>query len=227
MVDMDRRLRSIRIKALSVIALGLLISGPWVGYWTLLPLILAGVLFASADRLMDRISWPEYLIFAAWAGSQTVIAVSVILVNDVNSMTLAWLAIPVVTLSARFSLRGVVVGVTFTLLLVFAVPVIIDLPAVLDNPTVVIAPAALVIAVAILTTPLMRSDIEHRTEAVIDPLTGMLNRKALANRTTEFEQQSVITGDPVAVIAADLDCFKNVNDTLGHAGGDAVLKDVA
>lgn len=227
MVDMDRRLRSIRIKALSVIALGLLISGPWVGYWTLLPLILAGVLFASADRLMDRISWPEYLIFAAWAGSQIVIAVSVILVNDVNSMTLAWLAIPVVTLSARFSLRGVVVGVTFTLLLVFAVPVIIDLPAVLDNPTVVIAPAALVIAVAILITPLMRSDIEHRTEAVIDPLTGMLNRKALANRTTELEQQSVITGDPVAVIAADLDCFKNVNDTLGHAGGDAVLKDVA
>ncbi len=66
-------------------------------------------------------------------------------------------------------------------------PVIIDLPAVLDNPTVVIAPAALVIAVAILTTPLMRSDIEHRTEAVIDPLTGMLNRKALANRTTELD----------------------------------------
>ena len=83
------------------------------------------------------------------------------------------------------------------------------------------------ICVALLTTPLMNSDIQHRGEAVIDPLTGMFNRKALANRTIELEQQSAITGDPVAVIAADLDHFKNVNDSLGHAGGDVVLKDVA
>lgn len=56
---MDRRLRPIRIKALTVLAVGLLICGPWVGYWTLLPLLLAGVLFSAADRLMERISWPE------------------------------------------------------------------------------------------------------------------------------------------------------------------------
>ena len=227
MVDMDRRLRPIRMAVLGVLALALVLSGAEVGYWTLLPLVLAGGLFALADRLMDRVSRPEYLVFAAWAGSQIVIAASVIYTNDVNSTAVAWLAIPVVTLSARFSLRGIVVGVVFTLLLVFAVPLAIDLQGALDRPTILIAPVALVICIAILTTPMMRSDIQHRGEAVIDPLTGMFNRKALANRTTELEQQSAITGDPVTVIAADLDCFKNVNDSLGHAGGDAVLKDVA
>ena len=43
-------------------------------------------------------------------------------------------------------------------------------------------PVALVLAIGILSTALMRSDVEHRSEAVIDPLTAMLNRKALENR---------------------------------------------
>jgi diguanylate cyclase (GGDEF)-like protein len=62
---------------------------------------------------------------------------------------------------------------------------------------------------------------------VVDPLTGMLNRKALGNRCDELTQQSEITGRPVGVIVGDLDHFKLVNDSMGHAAGDAVLKDVA
>ena len=55
----------------------------------------------------------------------------------------------------------------------------------------------------------MKSDIQHRGEAVIDPLTGMFNRNALANRTSRNrQQQSTITGDPVPVILGDLDRFK-------------------
>jgi diguanylate cyclase (GGDEF)-like protein len=73
----------------------------------------------------------------------------------------------------------------------------------------------------------MRSDVDTRREAVIDPLTGMLNRKALQVRVTELQQQSAVTGAPVGVVVADLDHFKAVNDRFGHAEGDAVLKDVA
>ena len=73
----------------------------------------------------------------------------------------------------------------------------------------------------------MRSDLEHRDEVVLDQLTGMLNRSALDRRIGELEQQSRLTGDPVAVIIGDLDRFKEVNDTRGHAVGDAVLRDVA
>ena len=55
----------------------------------------------------------------------------------------------------------------------------------------------------------------------------MLNRKALATRTTELEQQSELSGEPVGLIVGDIDRFKAVNDSHGHAAGDAVLKDVA
>lgn len=227
MIDMDRRLRPIRVKALGVLAIALVLSAPWLGIWTLLPLLLAGALFWIAEGLMERISRPEYLIFTAWAGSQVVIAASVIATQDPTSMTLAWLAIPIVTLGARFSVRGVVVGVAMTLVLVAAVPLAIDAGAAVENPSVVIAAMALVIGTALLSTPLMRSDIEHRDEAVLDPLTGMLNRKALTTRVRELEQQSAVNREPVAVITLDLDNFKQVNDTLGHAEGDAVLREVA
>ena len=73
----------------------------------------------------------------------------------------------------------------------------------------------------------MTSDQEHRSSAVIDPLTGMLNRNALQTRVAELAQQAAILREPVALIVGDLDNFKAINDGHGHAAGDAVLKDVA
>jgi len=140
---------------------------------------------------------------------------------------MSWLAIPIVTLTARFSGRGVILGVGFALTLLVAVAFGVNAGAVLDNPTVITAPASLIIAVAMLSTALMESDIEHRNEAVIDELTGMLNRKALVVRTGELAQQSQVTGNAVGVIVGDLDRFKSINDMHGHGAGDAVLKDVA
>ena len=98
---------------------------------------------------------------------------------------------------------------------------------IIANPPVLVMPIAIVLAVAILSTALMRSDLEHRGKAVIDPLTGMLNRKALESRVDELRQQSEVSGAPIGVIVIDIDHFKEVNDTVGHAAGDAVLRDVA
>ena len=78
-----------------------------------------------------------------------------------------------------------------------------------------------------LSTALMRSDMEHRSEAVVDPLTGMLNRKALAARIAELTQQARVSGEPIGVIVGDVDHFKAINDEHGHSTGDAVLRDVA
>ena len=120
-----------------------------------------------------------------------------------------------------------IAGVIVALGLCAGVAFLVDAGAVIDFPPLLIAPAAVIVAVGTLSTALMRSDFEHRDEAVIDQLTGLLNRHALARRAHELEQQSQVTGEPVGVVIGDLDKFKDVNDALGHAVGDAVLADVA
>jgi diguanylate cyclase (GGDEF)-like protein len=227
LLDMERRIKPVRAVAMGILALALLAGGPWIGWWTIVPLVFAAVLFGIADKRLPHSERPEYVMFAAWAGAEVTIAVAVGLTGGPDIATLSWLAIPVVTLSARFSVRGVQLGVAIALALLLAVAFVTDAQSVIDNPPLVVAPAALVLAVAVLSTALMRSDVEHREEAVIDPLTGMLNRKALANRAVELAQQSEITDQPVGLILADVDHFKQVNDSHGHVAGDAVLKDIA
>jgi diguanylate cyclase (GGDEF)-like protein len=227
MLDMERRITPVRAAAMGSLGLALIACGPWLGWWTLAPLALAALGFRIVEPRLEGLARPEYALFAAWAATEVAIAVSVALSGGTRTPTMAWFAIPVVTLSSRFSLRGVVAGVSFTLALLVAVACSTAAGAVLHDPTALIAPAVMVIAVAMLSTALMRSDLEHRSEAVVDPLTGMLNRNALASRVAELAQQSELSGEPVGLILADLDHFKQVNDSLGHAIGDAVLTDVA
>jgi diguanylate cyclase (GGDEF)-like protein len=227
MLDMDRQLRPVRRAVFGVLAIALIACGPWLGWWTLVPLAMAAILFRVADTRIDRLERPEYALLAGWMASQAIIAVSVALTGGPTVPTMAWFAIPLMTLGARFSEQGIAVGIGFSLVLMLAVAFGVDAGAVIANPTYVIVPAGMMIAVALFQTVLMRSEIKYRAEAVIDPLTGLLNRKALSQRVEELAQQSRITAQPIGLIVADIDHFKRVNDTHGHAAGDAVLRDVA
>jgi diguanylate cyclase (GGDEF)-like protein len=227
MLDMDRRLQPVRLRTFTVLAGALLASGPWVGWWTIAPLLVAVAIFRVADARIEGTARPEYWMFAAWAGAEAIIALSLALTGNSAVSMLAMLSIPIVTLSARFSSRGILIGVAIVLGLMIAVALGTNADSVAQNPPLLIAPLAVVVSVAMLSTALMHSDVEHRSKAVIDQLTGLLNRCALEARAHELEQQSAITGEPVALIVTDLDEFKRVNDSQGHAGGDAVLKEVA
>jgi diguanylate cyclase (GGDEF)-like protein len=72
-------------------------------------------------------------------------------------------------------------------------------------------------------------DAEHRLEhaALHDPLTGLPNRSLLHDRLTSAVLRAAQAGTEVVVLFCDLDGFKRVNDTEGHAVGDAVLVEVA
>jgi diguanylate cyclase (GGDEF)-like protein len=227
LLDMEERFKPVRRLAMGILGVALIAAGPWIGFWTLIPLVAAAAFFAIADARLARSEHPEYLIFAAWTASEITIAIAVTLTGGPAVATISWLAIPVVTLSARFPLRGVAAGVAIAVALCIGVAFASASQDVLDNPTVVTAPVALILATAVLSTALMSSDLHYRGEAVIDSLTGMLNRKALTNRVSELAQQSEISGQPIGVILGDLDHFKEVNDSSGHAAGDAVLTDVA
>lgn len=227
MIDMEARLRPIRRKTFVVLGAGLLACAPWIGVWPIVPLAVAVVVFWIAGRVVPGSSSPGVPMFAAWAASQAIIASSVALTGHLTEITLCWLAIPITTLSARFSTRGIAAGVVLTLALMATVLVSSDPAALLREPPLLLAPAAVVVATAMLSTALMGSDLEHREGTLIDPLTGMLNVNALRRRAEELAQQSEVNGDPVGVIAADIDKFKSVNDSRGHATGDTVLKEVA
>ncbi len=227
MLDMEERVRPVRQRALAILAVALTAMGPWLGWWPALFLIPAALCFGAADLFMPRVARPELLMFGAWVGSGLVIGGAVALSGGPKEPTLAWLAIPVITLSSRFPMRGVVAGVIVNILILAAVAFGVDSQRVIHDPVLAIAPLALLLCVAVLSTPLMRSDIQHRSDAVLDQLTGMLNRKALSTRVVELAQQSELTGESIGIIVGDLDHFKTINDTRGHSVGDVVLKEVA
>jgi diguanylate cyclase (GGDEF)-like protein len=187
----------------------------------------AAITFVLMGRGVEDRPRPELGIAVAWAASVVLIAVSVGLSGGPESPGLPWLAIPIVTLPARFRLRGVVAGVALTIVALLAVTLGVNAGAVIDNPSNPIFSFALIMAVTSLSVALMRSDVDHRSDAVIDPLTNMLNRNALATRVAELTQQSRLSRQPVAMIVADVDRFKTINDERGHAVGDAVLRDLA
>lgn len=63
--------------------------------------------------------------------------------------------------------------------------------------------------------------------AVIDPLTGLFNRRYAISQLAEIAAKARMTYKPFAVMVVDLDRFKDVNDRYGHPAGDAVLTEVA
>ena len=63
-----------------------------------------------------------------------------------------------------------------------------------------------------------------RTQSLLDPLTGLHNRRALFDHASRgVHSQAIGSGGAYSVIVADVDRFKALNDTLGHSAGDAIL----
>ena len=63
--------------------------------------------------------------------------------------------------------------------------------------------------------------------AVQDPLTGLANRRCFFNIADREIARAQRHNTPVALLMIDVDRFKQINDTYGHAGGDDVLRDIA
>lgn len=94
--------------------------------------------------------------------------------------------------------------------------------------------AAISIAVVLLIASLRRtyrdlvfSEAESKHRAVHDPLTGLANRGFFNERVETLLAESRMSGAPLALLFLDLDRFKQVNDTLGHPVGDALIQEVA
>ena len=69
-----------------------------------------------------------------------------------------------------------------------------------------------------------RTELRHRTAAMIDPLTGIANRRAFLQDAKGIALRHGSNPRPTAVLLIDLDHFKSVNDRFGHAVGDRTLE---
>jgi len=68
------------------------------------------------------------------------------------------------------------------------------------------------------------AEARARELATSDPLTGLLNRRALSENGARMIEAAIRRGRPIAMLMIDLDHFKSVNDLYGHLAGDQLLR---
>ena len=226
-VEASPRVRRARVVAAGAIGVGTLAAAPWTGWWTLLLFVPAGVMLLTLDRFLERSASPELIALGMLTLMTGVLAVAAAGTGGPASPVLAWLAIPAGMAALRFRWTVAMSLCGLAALAIVGVGLGVDAGAAADDPVPIIAALVMLANVVAVTTALMRGELEHRDRAVIDPLTGLLNRAALESRVPELEQQAHLTGGSVCLVLCDLDRFKTVNDTHGHERGDAVLKEAA
>ena len=226
MLELDGRLGAVANVIQPLLPLSMIVAAFWVGPWALLPL-LAVPLFAVMPRLLPRMRRPEWLFMAALLVLTCTLATAIRFTGSLHSPLIFWPLFQVIGVTTRFSRRGVVlttsvIAATNLTAIVTADPskVVAELPGLLCL-------AVVAIVIGHYARVLAGAEFDHREAALIDPLTGMLNRTALQSRFAELRQQAAQNGHPISLVMCDLDHFKDVNDRYGHYCGDAVLRDVA
>ncbi len=219
-----RRAREIAAGACGAVVIA---SGHWLGWWTLGLLAVAVANLATLEWRLGRTDHPERVAARSLCLNTAVFAAGIALSGGPASPGLPWLAIPVGMAATRFRSAVVWAYAGLTGVVALAVSVGVDPGGVADDPVLLMVTLSLLVGLAAITSALTGAELTHRDAAVLDPLTGLLNRSGLEARVAELEQQAALTGDWVCFVACDLDHFKAVNDTHGHERGDAVLRAVA
>ena len=229
LLDMQVRLRPYRTACFAILALALASASSEVGWWWVVPLGAGFAGFMVADRLMRNSSHPSLWAATAWGILPFLLADAVATTGGGASPVLMWFALPAVTLGARFSPRGMVLGTAYIVALLLGSTYGLDHASASAHHKDVVAAVALVLSTVILSGALVESDRAHRRRSTLDPLTGLFNRNALEQRLAELDGQpsNEEEGLSHALLLCDLDHFKRINDLLGHAAGDAVLQDIA
>ena len=212
-VDMERRMRPVRNLVFGAMGAGVAVLAAVWGWQVLALFATVSLLVPLVDRRVSTSAAPEYWLMALTLGGIAGIGGAIVMTGGARSAALPWLVVPVVAATAVFT--------------ALASTLLSGASALVAAPEYVAATIVLIASVGLYVNGLMRAEVRHRGESVLDPLTGLLNRATLGQRFEEVRQQAALEQVPVAFVLFDLDRFKDVNDTYGHETGDAVLKDVA
>jgi diguanylate cyclase (GGDEF)-like protein len=227
-LDMQRRVQTARLVTIICGVALMLVYTPRGGW----PIPVFGTLMMSTVLLggigLERRAKPELWVFVTTVlNIQVLLTVASALTGGPRTSVSCLLAAPVLMVGARFSNRGLIVGAPISFVLVLVATVGVDPGYAARHPESVAVPLMLVIITAAYVSPMVASDLRHRADSTLDPLTGLLNRRSLETRVAEVTEQAAMSGQPVSVVALDVDHFKAINDVHGHPAGDVALREIA
>jgi diguanylate cyclase (GGDEF)-like protein len=223
MLDFLHRIRRVRILAYALVLASLIAGGPFFGWLPILPPLSGAVAMGVTIDHSSRMRRPELAIGAAICYSLVAAAAGFLLSHSSPFVALPLLVVLVFAWSPVFPAQGVAVGTAIAVALVVGSAIAIGAHTALSDPVVIGVPLALLVAAAAIGAALGRSSIDHRSASIVDQLTGMLARRALDARVATVAHEASYSQEPVALIVADIDHFKQVNDREGHRTGDEVL----
>lgn len=152
-----------------------------------------------------------------------------LIVSTFLALIASWLAWRHGNRQAGFFLLSWIPLLTLTMTRVVQLIAGLPLPAWLEYGF----PGSMVWAAVIITVGLADRMLQARHErdaatriAQFDPLTGVLNRRAIMDRLRDAWESAAALSGPLAVLFLDIDHFKQINDSRGHAAGDACLVEV-
>jgi len=219
-----RRTRNAGILLTGVAALAAI---PMFGVAALAIVVGVAAAFLLLDIAVARMARPEYGVLVGTLIPITAVAVLVAARGGAANPAMTLMIVPVVGAAAVLPPRGSGLVLGYATLALLAATIGATPAAFADDPRLPLATLATLITAGGMVHQLMRSDVHHRSRAVLDPLTGLLNRASLAERFAELREQALRTDGRLAMVVCDLDRFKQVNDTHGHQVGDAVLQSAA
>jgi diguanylate cyclase (GGDEF)-like protein len=224
---MEAKLALPRAIMYGALALVFVIAIPWYGWLPFAPLVGSIVGYSVLRPRIATSERPEYVVAATVLNAQVLIGVGIALTGGAKSPAIPFMLLPLITLPARFSSRGVYAGLAVSVVALLGATIGADTAGFLDEPTYVLSGLATAGGLTAFAQFLMNAEMQQRSDAVLDPLTGLLNRKSLIARFQEIAEQAALTDAWVSVLACDLDRFKEINDVHGHDRGDQVLRDAA
>ncbi|MEN0012477.1 MAG: diguanylate cyclase [Solirubrobacteraceae bacterium] len=197
------------------------------GWVCLVPLAIAASVYVAFGLRMRRARRPELLLLTNSAGGILASLVCIALAHGPREYLFTLPAFPMLTMAPLFARRVTISAALLTAIGLVAVAMATYGPQVAADPPKLILPVMLMLVVVLGAMASRDAEDVNRSTAVVDPLTGLLNRVALQTRASELALDAAAGGARPALLIADVDHFKAVNDRHGHAAGDAVLIEIA
>ncbi len=224
--DLNDRLSATHNAAFVFVFAALVASIPWLGWKLFIPAAVVIPFYVAVEHSLHRFRRPEYALMAAWVMVQLSLLAGAAIVPEPAPYQLLLFVAMLVGTAAVFPARGVVFAAGANSLIVVGAGMVANPQLLINEPGLAAGPLSLIVLIALTSAVTGRSALDHRADAVVDPLTGLLNRSALQARVAELTHLSELEKARVAVIVCDLDGFKGINDTRGHGVGDEVIRTV-